>query len=290
MSKKLLSVVISLIIVLIIALIFSAIDLERKLRTSIYPLKVSLLEKLLASISQILVQQKIEVDLSQQKVKIFEGEKVVDEFLVSTGREDTPTPTGRFRVYNKSLMVHSKIANCWLPFWVGFTPDGLCGFHEIPICEEGRKGLKELGEPASIGCVRLGLEDSEVFYKRIRIGTPVVIYGRHPPTTQEPVLSQDEELAWCHNFKTNLKFGDVSDEVKYLQIALNSDPVTRLAEIGVGSPNNETLYFGPLTEAAVIKFQVKYTKDILVPWNLTKGTGFVGPTTRDKLNQLYGCQ
>jgi hypothetical protein len=36
----------------------------------------------------------------------------------------------------------------------------------------------------------------------------------------------------------------------------------------------------------VIKFQEKYKKEILSPWGLEKGTGFVGRTTREKLNQI----
>ena len=91
-----------------------------------------------------------------------------------------------------------------------------------------------------------------------------------------------------YKFTATLKFGQVADDVKYLQIVLNSDSATRVAESGVGSPGHETNYFGSLTNAAVIKFQEKYYDEVLAPWKFAKGTGIVGPTTRDKLNKLLG--
>ena len=89
-------------------------------------------------------------------------------------------------------------------------------------------------------------------------------------------------------FTADLKAGFIGNSVKQLQIFLNSDPDTRLAKSGPGSPGKETNIFGSLTKAAVIKFQEKYAKDILAPWGLTKGTGFVGKTTRAKINELIG--
>ncbi|MDI6602569.1 MAG: peptidoglycan DD-metalloendopeptidase family protein [Patescibacteria group bacterium] len=91
---------------------------------------------------------------------------------------------------------------------------------------------------------------------------------------------QLKSTLWCHNFMIDLKHREKNEEVRALQIALEKEGLFKWSATG---------YFGPITFQAVKLFQEKYQKEILEPWGFKKGTGFVGPTTRTKLNELYGC-
>jgi peptidoglycan hydrolase-like protein with peptidoglycan-binding domain len=89
-------------------------------------------------------------------------------------------------------------------------------------------------------------------------------------------------------FVNNLKMGSIGDEVRYLQIVLNSDNDTKIADSGIGSSGQETIYFGPATHRAVVRFQEKHASEVLRPIGLTTGTGVVGSLTRTKLNKIIG--
>ncbi len=98
------------------------------------------------------------------------------------------------------------------------------------------------------------------------------------------LIRQTEETLFY--FEGRMELGDRGQEVRRLQQLLNRESETRVGETGPGSPGNETDYFGPLTQKAVIRFQEKYRQEILTPWGFNSGTGIVGATTRKKLNQL----
>lgn len=99
---------------------------------------------------------------------------------------------------------------------------------------------------------------------------------------QQRVEKEISEIPPGYKFNVNLRPGQRGDDVRYLQIFLKAQGPEIYPE-GIVSG-----WFGPLTKKAVIRFQEKYAEDILAPWGLTKGTGFVGETTRAKINELLG--
>ncbi|MBU1091525.1 peptidoglycan-binding protein [Patescibacteria group bacterium] len=105
-----------------------------------------------------------------------------------------------------------------------------------------------------------------------------------PATT--PAVTPTTISAVSATFTQTMKIGMSSADIKSLQQLLNSDPDTQIASSGVGSPGNETEYFGSLTKKAVQKFQKKY--DIVSSGDEnTTGYGLVGPGTRAKLAEVF---
>lgn len=84
---------------------------------------------------------------------------------------------------------------------------------------------------------------------------------------------------FAHNFDTDMNFGDRSDEVTKLQLALQADgefPVSMQA----------TGYYGAITQAAVKAFQIKHAVAPLTELAALNGKK-VGPQTRASLNLLF---
>lgn len=101
-----------------------------------------------------------------------------------------------------------------------------------------------------------------------------------------PGALTEAQSSATNTFTENLSLGSRSAQVIALQKILNEDQDTRIASSGPGSLGYETAYFGSLTRAAVVRFQVKYASEVLTPVGLTRGNGFVGSYTRAKLNAL----
>ena len=96
----------------------------------------------------------------------------------------------------------------------------------------------------------------------------------------QAVLGQSTSNGWCVAIASNLYLGITGGEVSCLQQFLKSQGPEIYPEGKV------TGFFGGLTKAAVIRFQERYAPEILTPIGLSKGTGYVGTLTKNKINQL----
>ncbi|MDD4989731.1 MAG: ABC transporter substrate-binding protein [Candidatus Pacebacteria bacterium] len=96
---------------------------------------------------------------------------------------------------------------------------------------------------------------------------------------QQLVSQSQSNKKTVGKFTQNLTLNSTGKEVEMLQ--------TCLAKFNDIYPNGEINgNFGQKTKAAVIKFQEKYSQEILAPSNITKGTGDVKAATRAKLNAI----
>ena len=126
----------------------------------------------------------IEIDLSQQKMYLWENKEVLGIYIISSGLY-FPTPPGQYKILNKALNAYSFIYHVWMPYWMAFSLDptvnAYLGIHELPYYydvtgTEIRRPRDFLGSPHTGGCVSLDVGIAEQVYNWVNIGTPVVIY------------------------------------------------------------------------------------------------------------------
>lgn len=98
--------------------------------------------------------------------------------------------------------------------------------------------------------------------------------------------SASSNVACPYTWTRSLSIGATGADVMRLQQFLNGSADTQVAFSGVGSKGMETQYYGPLTAAAVSKFQMKYRSDVLTPLGLVNPTGYFGPSSIAKANML----
>lgn len=99
-------------------------------------------------------------------------------------------------------------------------------------------------------------------------------------------LAHASTLPCPHSWNSTLGLGSRGTDVLRLQQFLNRDPATAIATAGIGSPGQESTYFGEKTARAVTVFQERFAAELLTPAGHSGGTGVVGPRTRAKLNEL----
>ena len=121
----------------------------------------------------------IEVNLSTQRMTVWENGQVKWYWVCSTGEPGRPTRPGRFSVINKIPNAYSSHYNLQMPWWLGIYWAGSSqnGIHALPILSSGQTlwaGL--LGRRVSYGCIVLDTGNAKALYYWADIGTPVSIH------------------------------------------------------------------------------------------------------------------
>jgi len=100
------------------------------------------------------------IDISQQRMKVYRGKKMLYNWKVSTGRKGYRTPTGYYKVKKLRKGYRSrKYGNASMPYAV---------FFKSAYAIHGTRSVRRLGRPASHGCVRLHTANAKKFYTLVR--------------------------------------------------------------------------------------------------------------------------
>jgi hypothetical protein len=135
--------------------------------------------------------KRLYVDLTQQKILAFEGDRLVFDFPVSTGKWYT-TPTGEFRIWtwlrytrmsggSKANGTYYNLPN--VPYTMFFANAQVPKYRGYGI--HGAYWHNNFGQPMSHGCVNMREADVAQIYQWTFKDTsiPLIIYG----TTPKPV-------------------------------------------------------------------------------------------------------
>ncbi len=102
----------------------------------------------------------VHIDLSEQEMKVYNKDRLIGEWKVSTAKGKHTTPVGSFRPKTLKRMHYSNRYNkSQMPYSIFFK--GNYAIH-------GTKVIKRLGQKASHGCVRLHPNNAKTLYQLVR--------------------------------------------------------------------------------------------------------------------------
>ena len=130
------------------------------------------------------------VDLGTNTLSRWEGFRVVDRYPVGTAQKGFRTPTGMWRIQDKTRRPDwtNPDPNGWgvdMPKHIPPGPDNPLGLRALyldapGIAIHGTPEPSTVGGYVSHGCMRMFEADVKRLYPDVPVGTPVVIYGAPP--------------------------------------------------------------------------------------------------------------
>jgi len=121
---------------------------------------------------------RIVVDLSAQRMYVYQNGQVLWNWVVSTGRPGQETAVGHYKVLNKIPNAYAYTWSLQMPYWLGIYWAGSLqnGIHALPIQANGQTlWAGYLGQRVSFGCIILSTQNAATLYNWAAVGTPVDI-------------------------------------------------------------------------------------------------------------------
>ncbi|MFN2586508.1 MAG: L,D-transpeptidase family protein [Actinomycetota bacterium] len=147
------------------------------------------------------------VRIGENKLYLYQDQKITHEWPIATGQPEYMTPTGVFEVELKRYMPTwvNPAPETWgadMPATIPPGPGNPLGLRAInwtapAIRFHGTSATYSLGYNASHGCVRMSNEDVIQLYDMIEVGTPIVSVVAGPlrpmyASAPDPTLVEDE--------------------------------------------------------------------------------------------------
>ncbi len=193
----------------------------------------------------------------------------------SVGAKASAKATARFMALLKQGSKHADVSR--LQQLLGVDATGYFGALTRAAVEafQVKQGIAKKGDDGfgTLG-PRTRAKINEIFGEGMGVASP--------QTSLQGQTQSGNAAVTVGTFVRALKVGAKGDDVKLLQIVLNTDADTMVTDSGDGSRGKETTMLGRLTLAAIQRFQVKH--GIARPSD--EGYGNVGPKTRVKLNEI----
>jgi LysM repeat protein len=120
--------------------------------------------------------KRIVVDLSAQRMYVYQNGQLLWNWVVSTGRPGQATAVGHYRVLNKIPNAYAYTWSLQMPHWLGIYWAGRLqnGIHALPIQANGQRlWAGYLGQRVSFGCIILSTQNARTLYNWAAVGTPV---------------------------------------------------------------------------------------------------------------------
>jgi lipoprotein-anchoring transpeptidase ErfK/SrfK len=148
------------------------------------------LEPILPKISAETLGKTITIDLSRNRLRLYEGFDVAATYDVGTAMTGYSTPTGMWKVTDKrrNPTWYNPAPDTWgagLPLVIPGGPNNPLGtralYLDAPgIRIHGTPDTSSVGGYVSHGCIRMRMWEVEELFPRVAEGTPVLIYGAPP--------------------------------------------------------------------------------------------------------------